>query len=72
MRNTGVFAGMGTSGLVGQIGTWRAMAQLYGPGTVALKIAALHIVLPAVLSLLISEAMRRMGWIKWGDMKLKL
>ncbi len=72
MRNSGVFAGMGTSGFVGQIGTWRAMAQLEAPGIVALKILALHIVLPAVLAILISEFMRKLGWIKPGDMTLKL
>ncbi len=72
MRNAGVFAGMGTSGLVGQIGTFRAMAQLEGPGVIALKILAMHIALPAILSLLISEIMRRLGLIKSGDMKLKL
>ena len=72
MRNSGVFAGMGTSGFVGQIGTWRAMVQLDGPGMIALKILALHIVLPAALSLLISETMRKLGWIKFGDMKLEL
>jgi uncharacterized membrane protein len=72
MRNIGVFAGMGTSGLVGQIGTWRTMAALQGPGTVLFKILILHIVLPALLSILISEIMRRLGWIKQGDMKLEL
>ena len=72
MRNSGVFAGMGTSGFVGQIGTWRAMAQLEAPGIVALKMLALHIVLPAVLAILISEFMRKLGWIKPGDMTLKL
>ncbi len=72
MRNTGVFAGMGTSGLVGQIGTWRAMAQLDAPGILALKIVLLHIVLPAALSLAFSELMRKRGWIKPGDMKLTL
>jgi uncharacterized membrane protein len=72
MRNSGVFAGMGTSGLVGQIGTWRAMAALQGPFIVLIKILALHIFLPAVLSILISEFMRKLGWIKQGDMKLEL
>jgi len=28
------------------------------------------LVLPAVLSLLFSEIMRKIGWIKYGDMKL--
>ncbi len=72
MRNSGVFAGMGTSGFVGQIGTWRAMAALEAPASVALKILTLHIILPVVLSLLISEAMRHLKWIKPGDMKLEL
>ena len=72
MRNSGVFAGMGTSGLVGQIGTWRAMAGIQGSGAVLTKMLVLHIILPAALSLLISEAMRKLGWIRQGDMKLEL
>lgn len=72
MRNTGVFAGMGTSGFVGQIGTWKAMAAAQGGSIVALKMMALHIVLPALLSLIISEFMRKRKWIHEGDMKLKL
>jgi uncharacterized membrane protein len=72
MRNTGVFAGMGTSGFVGQIGTWKAMASLQSGGIIALKMLALHIILPAALSLLISEVMRKLGWIKDGEMKLEL
>lgn len=72
MRNAGVFAGMGTSGLVGQIGTFKTMAAIEGPGIIALKILVLHIVLPAALSLLFSEFMRKKGWIKYGDMKLEL
>jgi len=69
MKNVGSSAGMGTSGLVGQFGTWAAMA---GESGVLVKIIVLHIALPAVLSLLISEFMRKKGWIKPGDMKLDL
>ncbi len=72
MHNSGVFAGMGTSGFVGQIGTYRAMAQQEGAGIVAMKMLALHLVLPAILSLGISELMRKLGFIKPGDMKLQL
>ena len=72
MKNSGVFAGMGTSGFVGQIGTWRTMSQLETPLTVALKILVLHIILPAALSLTFSEIMRKRGLIKPGDMKLNL
>ncbi len=67
---TGVSAGMGTCGLVGPIGTFAEMQ-----GTDALYIIGVIlvcIVLPAVLSLLFSELMRRLGWIKDGDMKLEL
>ena len=69
MKNTSASAGMGTSGLVGQFGTWAAMA---GESGVLFKILLLHIVLPAALTLLISEFMRQKGWIKFGDMKLDL
>lgn len=69
MKNVGSAAGMGTSGLVGQFGTWAAMA---GESGVLVKMLLLHFVLPAALSLLCSELMRKKGWIKSGDMKLDL
>lgn len=67
MKNIPVGAGMGTSGLVGQFGTLEAM----GSGAIA-GIIILHFVLPAVLTLIISEYMRKKGWIKFGDMKLNI
>lgn len=72
MRNSGIFAGMGTSGLVGQIGTFGAMTATQGMTVTTVKVLLLHIVLPAALTLLISEGMRRMNLIKSGDMKLEL
>jgi len=71
MKNAGSAAGMGTSGLVGQFGTWAVMS---GEGALIVlgKMLLLHIILPAVLSLLISEFMRKKNWIKEGDMLLKL
>lgn len=69
MKNAGSAAGMGTSGLVGQFGTWAAMA---GESGVLWKMALMHFVLPALLSLLISEAMRKKNWIREGAMKLDL
>lgn len=69
MKNAGSAAGMGTSGLVGQFGTWAAMA---GEDGVLWKILLLHFLLPAALSLLISEGMRKKGWIKFGAMKLEV
>ena len=67
MKNAGSAAGMGTSGLVGQFGTWAVMA---GESGVVWKMIVLHVALPAILSLLISEVMRKKGWIKSGAMKL--
>lgn len=69
MKNVGSAAGMGTSGLVGQFGTWAAME---GESGVLVKMLLLHIVLPAALSLLFSEIMRKRGWIKPGAMKLEV
>ena len=67
MENVSSGAGMGTSGLVGQVGTIEAM----GASTdVFIKIILLHFILPAILSLIISEFMYKKGFIKKGDMKL--
>lgn len=65
MEGTKEGAGMGTSGLVGQFSTIEAM------GTEGLLgIILLHFILPAIITLVISEFMRKKGWIKYGDMKL--
>ena len=45
----------------------------YDPaGIVLAKIILLHFILPAVLSLIFSELMRKKGWIREGDMALGL
>jgi len=67
MKNTPVGAGMGTSGLVGQFATIEVM----GTSSIPL-ILVLHVIAPAMLSLIISEVMRKKGWIKYGDMSLDL
>ncbi|WP_026478071.1 PTS transporter subunit IIC [Alkaliphilus transvaalensis] len=72
MESNSVGAGMGTSGLVGQVGTYTQMVTINGESAsiVFVKILLLHFLLPAALTLIISELMRRRGWIKLGDMKL--
>ena len=70
MENNSIGAGMGTSGLVGQFGTVAAMAGKQPFQLIIGKIALLHFILPAVLTLMISEYMRKRGWIQFGDMKL--
>lgn len=69
MKNIPLGAGMGTSGLVGQIGTFQAMA---GENFTSLfiKVIIIQIILPAVLSLVIYEFMRKKNLIKDGDMKI--
>jgi uncharacterized membrane protein len=69
MTNSPIGSGMGTSGLVGQIGTITTMGM---SGEVLLKIALLHFIMPAVLALIFSEFMRKKGWIKFGDQKLDI
>lgn len=64
---TGVAAGMGTCGLVGPIGV---IASTEHSTMMWVGLAVCCLVAPAVLSLLFSEIMRKLGWIKFGDMKL--
>lgn len=59
--------GMGTSGLVGVFGVIDATASI--PSMVFGIIVCLFLI-PAVVSLVASEFMRKKGWIKFGDMKL--
>lgn len=62
----------GTAGLVGQIMTWQTMTAVEPPMVVLVKIIVMQIALPAVVTLLISEFMRKKKWIQYGDMKLEL
>lgn len=71
MTNNATGSGMGTAGLVGQIMTWQTMIQTESAQMVLIKILLIQIVLPAVVTLGISEFMRRKEWIKTGDMKLE-
>ena len=64
---TGVAAGMGTCGLVGPIGV---IASTEHSPMMWVGLAVCCIIAPAVLSLLFSELMRKLGWIKYGDLKL--
>lgn len=71
MVSTPVGSGMGSAGFVGQIAAFGAMTEA-GMSTwmALLQIIIMHFVLPALLTLGISEFMRKKGWIKDGDMSL--
>ncbi len=63
--------GMGTSGLVGVFDTVSSSLEAGTNVTlVIIGVALLFFVIPAVVSLGISELMRKKGWIRFGDMKL--
>ena len=69
MTNYGISAGMGTSGLVGCIGTFTDMtASGEAWWLVLIKIAVLHFILPAVMVWGINAGFKKLGWIKKGDM----
>lgn len=72
MTSNATGSGMGTAGLVGQIMTWQTMILTEPAAVVLAKIIVIQIVLPAVVALGISEFLRKMGWIKFGDMKLEM
>ena len=63
----GIAAGMGTCGLVGPIGI---ISSTEHSATMWIGLVLLCVVAPAVLSLLFSFILKKIGWIKDGDMKL--
>lgn len=73
MVSNPVGSGMGSAGFVGQISAYTSMVENGTEGVVAIVLIVLmHFVLPAVITLLISEFMRKKKWIKPGDMKLNI
>ncbi len=72
MTNNATGSGMGTAGLVGQIMTWQTMIGTETPTMLLVKILLIQVILPAIVTLAISEFMRKKQWIKFGDMKLDL
>jgi len=72
MTNNATGSGMGTAGLVGPLMTYQVMTETAPPSVVLIKILLIQIILPAVVTLVISEFMRKKNWIKFGDMKLDL
>ena len=77
MNGPPIASGMGTCGLVGQIGVYTGWVSDIAAGvksaiTLADWTALLMIsfVLPAVLTWLIAQPLRRIGWIAPGDLKL--
>ena len=71
MTSNAVGSGMGTSGLVGPISAFQVMTSAgMSPAIILLEIIIMYFLAPAALSLLFSEILRKIGWIKPGDMRL--
>ena len=79
MNGAAVSSGMGTCGLVGQIGVYTGWVADVAAGTKAaitgldwLGLVLISFILPGVLTWLFGLFFRKIGWIKEGDLKLDL
>lgn len=71
MTNTPSGAGMGTSGLVGQFGAYSAMAESFGSTKTVILIVVMHIIAPAILSLIFHWIFKKIGIVKDEYMALE-
>lgn len=71
MTNNALGAGMGTSGLVGPLAAYATMSPSDGHTALIIKIIILYFVAPALISLAFHILIKKMGWIRPGDMKLQ-
>lgn len=64
-------SGMGTSGLVGQFMTYASMkADGIDTKIIIAEIIVMHVIAPAIITIGISEFMRKKKLIKFGEMSL--
>ena len=71
LENVAAGSGMGTAGLVGPLLMWQTMAEKVSGPLLFLEIIAVCVVLPAILTSLFAEVMRKKEWIKENDLKLE-
>lgn len=78
MNGTPVSSGMGTCGLVGQIGVYSGWISDIDAGVKTaitafdwIGLILISFVLPAVISLLVGNFLRKINWIKENDLKLE-
>lgn len=70
MESSPIGSGMGTAGLVGPLQTFATMSATTSPWIVLVEILVMYFILPAAICLGVSELLRKIGWIKSGDLKL--
>lgn len=78
MNGQAVSSGMGTCGLVGQIGVYTGWVDDIAAGTKTAitwfdwtGLILISFVLPAILALIFNAIFKKIGWVKDGDMKLE-
>ena len=62
---------MGTSGLVGPIMSYQTMTKSMSNTMALVEVVVMEFVLPAIITLIIAEGMRKIKLIHDGDMKLE-
>ncbi len=72
LEATAVGSGMGTAGLVGVIDMIGASVGVIPTWQLVLGVILVCFVLPAAIAFGVSELLRKVGWIKKGDMKIEL
>ena len=79
MNGAAVSSGMGTCGLVGQIGVYTGWVADVAAGTKSaitamdwIGLILICFILPAVITPIIAMPLRKIGWIKENDLKLNL
>ena len=72
MNGPAISSGMGTCGLVGQIGVYTGWLNTKTTITIYdwFSLIMISFILPALLSLMINSVLKKIGWVKEGDMKL--
>lgn len=71
LKNIPIASGMGTSGFVGQIGTFTAMEGILSTEKTFIIIFLMHFIFPGILTFFIGVIFRKIGFIKEGDLKIK-
>ncbi len=71
MSNTAYGAAAGSLVFIGQFETWHSMVPGTPGAIVIIEIVLMHFLLPGLISLSVSEVMRKLNWIKKGDMRLQ-
>ena len=79
MNGSAVSSGMGTCGFVGQIGVYTGWVSDVASGAKAaitpmdwVGLVLICFILPAILSVVFCNVLRKIGWVKENDLKLEL